>query len=342
MRNRRFVAPVTAALALGATGCKIENTFLPEKGSDTFYQVEVSAVDILFVVDNSASMAEEQAALASGFSAFMENLEGANSDFHIGVVSTSQDSTDPDRGKMIGDPPFLTVDDDYVTEFQNRVNLGTKGSDKEKGLEAAAYALSPEMLVLYNVGFLRPEANLLVIIVSDEEDCSDDGFLDGYDSTACYRLADLLTPVPTLINRIFDAKNNGEFVQIGAIVGPYDGSCGENAFSGRRYGEAALRTGGILGRICDADWSNVLYDLGLNAVGILDTFKLSNPADVTTLEVSVDEVPITADPVNGWTYDWQFWTLQFHGTAVPVKGATIHVEYDIAPYTETAGGTTQF
>ncbi|MEQ1505340.1 MAG: vWA domain-containing protein [Myxococcota bacterium] len=328
-------SPWGTALALTAAlaGCKIENTFVPGHQTDTFFQVEVDQVDILFVVDNSNSMIEEQAALAAGFQAFTENLEDANSDFHIAVVTTSQESDDPTRGFMIGSPPFLTSDDDYVSKFQDRVSIGINGSDKEKGLEAAVHALSPALLANQNAGFLRPDANLLVIVVSDEEDCSDDGFLDGYESSACYQIRDLLTPVPTLVARLQKTKTNGERVQIGGIVGPFDGTC-VDAYPGRRYAQAALSTGGLLGRICDADMANVLYDLGLNATGILDQFKLSRPADITSLIVTVDDVEVPSDATNGYTYIPEYWTIQFHGGAIPARGATIVVDYDISPYVD--------
>lgn len=317
------------------SGCGIENIFLAQHAVDTWEQAPQTDADILFVVDDSFSMTEEQQALADGFQSFMAELEDAGSDFHIGVISTSQETNDPDRGILLGDTPFLTRQDDYLNEFRARVQVGTGGSDKEKGLEAAAWALSPESLVLHNVGFLRPEANLLVVFVSDEDDCSDDGRLDGMDSSACYTERDLLVPVPEMVARIHDAKNSGELVQIGAIVGPYDDSC-TDAFTGWRYVDAVFETGGVLGRICDGDWSNVLSLLGGNALGILTTFKLSHAADIATLEVTVDGVPVPQDENNGWTYDWVHWLLQFHGTAIPERGAQIVAEYDIAPYAPPA------
>lgn len=319
-------------LALPAVaGCGIENIFLAQRAVDTWEQAPETDADILFVVDDSFSMAEEQQALADGFESFIAELEDAGSDFQIGVISTSQETDDPDRGILIGDTPFLTPQDDYVSEFQARVQVGVGGSDKEKGLEAAAWALSPESLVLHNIGFLRPDANLLVVFVSDEDDCSDDGRLDGMDSSACYTQKDLLVPVPEMVHRIHDAKYSGELVQIGAIVGPYDGSCSD-AFAGWRYAEAVFYNGGVLGKICDGDWSNVLTALGGNALGVLTSFKLSHAADVATLKVTVDGRPVPQDENDGWTYDWVHWMLQFHGDAIPARGAQIVAEYDIAPY----------
>jgi len=322
----RSLIPV---VALG--GCSIENTFLPQHKNDVFDQAAVPAVDILFVVDNSASMSEEQIALADGFQSFIDQIETAAIDFHIGIITTSQDTDDPNRGHLIGDRPlFLTRSDDYVNLFDQRVQIGTNGSDKEKGLDAAQNAISLNMLTKWNIGFVRPGANLLIIIVSDEDDCSDDGALDGQDAKACYQQRELLVPVQTEVDRIRSRKIQGELVQIAGILGPFDGSC-QDSYPGRRYAQAVLQTGGLLGKICDADWSSTLGSLGLNAIGILDQFKLSSAADPTSLVVSVDGTQVSEDDTDGWTYDSLHWLIIFHGTSVPPEGSEITVEYDTAP-----------
>jgi hypothetical protein len=310
-------------------GCAIENTFAPQEWTDTFLQAPNDEVDILFVVDDSFSMTEEQAALSAGFQSLVGAIVDAGSDFHIGVVSTSADADDPNRGKLIGDPPYLTASDS-VAQFAQRVMVGIEGSDHEKGLEAAAAALSPEALVVDHPGFIRSEANLVVIIVSDEDDCSDDGVMDGMGAELCYSNREYLVPVDELVERIHSAKTSGEFVQIAGILGPIDDSCAD-AYTGWRYIEAVRYTGGFLGRICDQDWAVMLETVGLNAVGILTTFQLAHGADAATIQAYVDDVLVPPDPVNGWTYDWQYWTLTFHGTSVPPRNATLRVEYQIAP-----------
>jgi len=313
------------------SGCSIENTFLPQHQDDVFEQAAVPAVDILFVVDNSASMSEEQAALAAGFQSFISQIEATTIDFQIGIITTSQDTDDPNRGHLIGDRPlFLTREVDYLTLFDQRVQIGTNGSDKEKGLDAAQNAISLNMLTTWNLGFVRPGANLLIIIVSDEDDCSDDGRLDGQDAKSCYQQRDQLVPVQTEVDRILSRKSQGELVQISGILGPFDGSCADS-YPGRRYAQAALQTGGLLGKICDSDWSSTLSSLGLTAVGILNQFKLTSAADPTTLVVSVDGTEVPEDETNGWTYDSLHWLIIFHGTSVPPEGSEITVDYDTAP-----------
>ncbi len=50
-------------------------------------------VDMLFVVDNSGSMSDEQAMLADSFQTFIDQFMLRNVDFHIGIITT--DVTDP-------------------------------------------------------------------------------------------------------------------------------------------------------------------------------------------------------------------------------------------------------
>src|SRR5688500_1047158 len=96
---------VIGSILLALAGCGVENNLGEQNGSDEWAQAPSNEVDILFVVDNSFSMEEEQLALAEGFPEFIEGLSGSNTDFHLGVISTSFDIEDPNRGLLIGDPP---------------------------------------------------------------------------------------------------------------------------------------------------------------------------------------------------------------------------------------------
>lgn len=323
-RLPRF-APICAAVA-SMSGCVIENGIYYPHATDVFYQAPTDQVDILFVVDDSRSMQQEQAALSDGFADFLSELEGSTTNYQIGLVSTSMDPTDPTPGKLVGDPPILTRATDTVALFQERVMLGIEGSDQESGLDAAAEA------VWRNPGFVRDGANLVVIFVTDEDDCTDDGALAGMRPYECYVQRTKLVPVHEMIERISSVKIAGETVRFGGILGPLDFSCDE-AYPGTRYASAIYETGGTIGRICDPDWTPVLRKLGVVALGILDQFTLSQPADAATIEVFVDEVAVVEDPEDGWTYDWQNTRITFHGDGVPERGSEIRVEYDVAPET---------
>lgn len=103
--SRSFGARALAVvLTLVAAGCQDYN-FNPvghcllQPGSERVTLSNVSTADVLFVVDDSGSMGEEQAALAANFDRFINNLNATNAvranggllpiDFHIAVTTSS-------------------------------------------------------------------------------------------------------------------------------------------------------------------------------------------------------------------------------------------------------------
>ncbi|MBI4821447.1 MAG: VWA domain-containing protein [Deltaproteobacteria bacterium] len=86
-------------------------------------------VDFIWVVDNSASMQEEQQALAQAAESFFDSLARTNLDFRLGVISTDGEAL---RGGS------FTSD---LGEFRSRVQVGINGNGREQGLEFAARAL---------------------------------------------------------------------------------------------------------------------------------------------------------------------------------------------------------
>lgn len=339
-------APRPMFLAAFALGCGIENMTHYQSDTDVFAQAPNNEVDILWVVDDSYSMAEEQATLAAGFASFADELEISGTDFHIGVVTTSFEYSNPLRGALVGDPPYLTASDDYEVEFQERATaVGVEGSDKEKGLEAASWAVSQEMTSPngVNAGFVRTSAQLLIVIVSDEEDCSDNGSLEGQSPEACYTESDQLVPVSEFVADLEDLKSDPSRVTVSAIVGHTNSPCPE-VWYGSRYINAAIQTGGFTGDICESNWNGMLATMGLHAVGIRESFKLEHGAQPDTIEVLVDDLTVVRSETEGWTYNPATWYLTFHGSAVPPRDAVITVSYlidpgNVAPVTssQTAG-----
>jgi len=193
--------------------------------------------DILFVVDNSNSMTEEQAGVARELPTFIQVLKagaGVEQDLRVGLVDTSVYAAfDNGRGQVLVTPfpqggwlrQFPLADggptdgarwlSDPDPEMVPRLavaiqGLGVNGSYQETPFEAARIALTQTGFwqVLPdggspNAGFLRPGARLLVVAVSDEDDCSEMSFRpapkvffnDVDDQDFCTRHEDLLTPV---------------------------------------------------------------------------------------------------------------------------------------------------
>ncbi|NOY90723.1 MAG: hypothetical protein GXP55_05885, partial [Deltaproteobacteria bacterium] len=130
-------------------------------------------------------------------------------DMHVGVVTsdmgtagftvpTCDVSVGGDDGIMrttyggpscvTGDPPFLTFNgtgiSGFGTDFACVAGVGTDGCGLEQQLEAALKALTPSSSGVFfvgdgpghgdreNAGFLRDDSVLVVLVVTDEEDCS--------------------------------------------------------------------------------------------------------------------------------------------------------------------------
>ena len=167
---------------------------------DVFQQLSVRKVDILWVVDSSGSMAPKQARLAANFTTFINQLVTANPpiDFHIGVIST--DTDDPaSRGTLrswtlgqkssnfiacvpqtAGGTLYNTADQPAqatmtaTLAFTQMSNVGILGSPQERGLYATYLALmnAGNISSAATERFIRPEAALYVVVISDEDDAS--------------------------------------------------------------------------------------------------------------------------------------------------------------------------
>lgn len=162
---------------------------------DVFQQEIRRKVDILLVVDNSCSMIDEQQKLAGNFDNFIAQFLEAEVDYQIGVVTTDMENPEQ-AGKLQGDTKIIASSmpvDEARALFQENVKVCATGSGFEMGLAAAAAAFTDADAIAHNAGFLRDDASLSVVFVSDEEDDSPrpvDHYLDqlkGLKGAAGYR-----------------------------------------------------------------------------------------------------------------------------------------------------------
>ncbi len=161
---------------------------------DSFRQQSVQKIDILWVIDNSSSMDLKQARVKANFVSFMQFLVQQQIDFHLGVVTT--DIYDPKQsGRLVNlaglsHPWIASSDPAPASEFVLNASVGTRGSGDEKPLLAGMLALtaplSPAVPARPDAGaancaaladggaecFLRADAQLYTIVLSDEEDSS--------------------------------------------------------------------------------------------------------------------------------------------------------------------------
>lgn len=140
--------------------------------------VPCTAMDVLFVVDNSSTMAEEQvrlSAAASNFIAAVRTKLTDVDDLHIGVISTDTPSlaTSATRcGPFASGLGFMTPDDKLAVSLVCAAQVGVTGNPDERPIDmllAAVDDLANEPGGL-NSDFVRKDALLVVVLVTDEED----------------------------------------------------------------------------------------------------------------------------------------------------------------------------
>ena len=303
---------------------------------DEFVQTSGQTVDVLFIIDNSGSMSEEQENLADNFARFINGAQQFQNDYQIGVVTTDMDDSN-DSGRLQGSPRIMTRSPSVASQFGNTADVGTGGSGTEKGLAAAQAALSDPLIFDTglacssdndcvapdtcvegycggaNRGFLREEAALEIVFVSDEDDFSD---------------ANLNFYVDFFKN-IKGFRNEGRF-HANAIVGSQNGqaaSCsgaGGEANAGSRYVEVANRTNGQVYSICATDFGQPLQEIGNQAFGLPVQFFLTRPAESNSIQVSVNGSMRS----NGWNYDSASNSIIFDEAQVPQPGQQVRVEYN--------------
>ena len=286
--------------------------------TDRFTQLPAPTVDVLFVVDNSGSMAEEQANLGANFGAFLTYAESTGVDYQIAVTTTDVDVLGA-RGhfsRQGGSSIITPRTPDAARVFLGNTNVGTNGSSSEQGLEAAFLALSEPLISTSNRSFVRPDASLAVIVVSDEEDQSSR-------TPAFYE---------SFFWNIKGLHNRSQF-SFSAIVVPSanDPLCGSFGPSpGARYIEVAQATGGVVESICTANWGATLQNIGLGTFGLRSRFTLAAQAIPTSIVVTVDGVPMSSGGGAQWTYDPATNSVAFRPGFAPIAGAVVEVSYQVA------------
>jgi hypothetical protein len=182
-----------------------EETSATAEGGDP---EECTNVDILFVIDDSGSMGDNQESLIASFYGFVQgiqqNLSEAES-YHIGVV-TSEDYYENAQGcgeigsliTQTGGPessnavctPF-TSGQRYLDETQGMTlpgkfacaaKVGAGGADDERMMRAMLNAVDPaaQLPGACNEGFSREDSLLVIVLITDEDDVEDNCDPDMY------------------------------------------------------------------------------------------------------------------------------------------------------------------
>jgi hypothetical protein len=245
-------------------------------------------------------MSEHQTRLAANISKFTSVfLNSSVLDYNIGVTTTTADKpyyggSSNCCGQFVGSTRVVNkniVGADQV--LATNLIVGTNGDSTEKPFEATYLALTEPNLSVWNKGFYRKDASLVVIYITDAEDQSDD-----HGESAVY---DLMLGLK--------GGDKNRILAYGAIV-PTNDTLG----CPRDQGDPPTSIETFLGRfinrknnemnLCDPDFGVQLGKLAKDIVENSGRVILLNRApDRDSIAVTYGSMDLPEDAEKGWIFD---------------------------------------
>lgn len=264
-------------------------------------------VDVLFVVDNSGSMYTIQSNIIENSKLFMEQfIQERHLDWKLGVISTDKDDKpylgfDRLFGSKAIDYNIPSSIDGAVTEFQTAIrNLGTNGDASEY-----IFYNTLRMFNQYSgtsLPFLRGNAHLAVIMVTDEDEQSQSRYGGAYAPT-------------TLLNTLTAYVNSGRKIRFYGALSRIDldgcdnGDVGDYVkYAGSDYETIINASGGFNISACLDNFGLRLADIGKDIASMVAPpgIPLKGYPKVHTMKVMYkDKILPTGRKEDGgmWYYD---------------------------------------
>ena len=286
---------VATRLADLATGSHLGPPGQPVQIDCQAATAEALRVDFIWVVDNSASMLEEQEALSAAAEQFFDALTLSRIDFRLGVVTTDGEAL---RGGS------FTRD---LDEFRQRVQVGVNGNGREAGLEFAVRAVERAQSATEQPAQLRNDAVTVVVFFSDEDSVN------------------LVDP------SVYASSLGAQGVLAFAVVGPRPRGCLAIGRGVARRGEAYIQVaealGGSSASICAEDLSQPIGEILLAAGGAASQTALNVPPISGSIEVALPDSLIERSRIEGFDYEPTANTVLFFGMASPPVGTQFRISF---------------
>tara|TARA_R110002167_G_scaffold182251_5_gene382589 strand:+ start:1863 stop:2906 length:1044 start_codon:yes stop_codon:yes gene_type:complete len=266
---------------------------------DSFTQPQsVDGVDILWIIDTSGSMNRYDPELMAGIEAMMNALP--ESGWRLAMLSS-------DPGHASVEAQFPLVPGDTAADAIDMYNRMGRGHE-ENGFDAAY-----EYIVnnVYAQTWMRPDAALLVVFVSDEEEQSNTHLNNVSDFTSWYS------------SLRFGSSYISSIVNVEAA----DSVCLSPPSSiniGFRYIEATNYFAGVVVDICEADWSS----------GVADASTRIEPyekIELTYLVSNEATIRVFVDGVLNWDWHYQSSDNTVYFDVLPAANEHVEVAYHYDP-----------
>lgn len=323
--------PVDVGTDLGSFGLRVTENGQPQSyvvplqgtgdalGLTTERFVQPNATpkaDVLLVLDNSASMAPRLATLASQFAGLVQSPANPI-DVQVGVIDTEL-SGGALHATDAGIKVVRSSTPNAAGALRELMNVGSSGL-VESCMAPATRALTSPLISdpAQNGGFLREDAKLSVICVTDAPDQA---------------------PFPPrhYLNQLLDVRGVDLTYN---VMGPFlpmpTAGCVYDGLNDTAHDFMVAHTGGIKGEICSLDWTPSGGPFA-ELVSARTVFRLRSVPDVSVpIEVRIEgqAVPaVTPGPqsVMVWHHDLANNTIVFERLYAPEPGKTTTVSFRVA------------
>jgi hypothetical protein len=259
-------------------------TVVDKKTNFSVTSIETKKMDILFIVDNSGSMSQEQLKISQAFSNFIAGLSAL--DYRIAITTTDNTNNyQGSKGSLLQLKPksasvsypantyFLdknTVNGGIL--FTDTINTGTSGSSSESGMDSIMNFINRSKVAGSNENtFLRSDAVFSTIVITDSDQLRNS---QSFNSAQVFLDA-------------FRKQIPGKgYINHSSIVMPGDSSCvSQGETFGYSYYDLSELTGGVSASICSDDYAS-----HFNLIAEILLTKVS--------EKTLDCVPVDSD-LNG-------------------------------------------
>ena len=255
-------------------------------------------IDILWVIDGSCSMMQHKSSLLTGIEVMMNSLP-TDVNWRLKMITTGD-------GRAVPQPQtFPLTRGDTIQDALDMYNA-LPPDGMEKGFSAIFNYIT---LDAYAQTWLRPDAALLAVIVSDEEEQST---MSAVDFQAWYQ-----------------GIRPNTFLSFIGNVKAEDSVCTfapRPADVGMKYMNAVNYFLGTIVDICESDWSPGVED-ATQKIEPFDEIELDHEPYKKTITVFEDGVPMDTAK---WTYIEADNLIEFD--PIPPNGALVEVSYAVKYY----------
>lgn len=290
---------------------------------EVFTQNDLGIIDILVVVDNSGSMGGEHDKVKTNLPDLISEVSGAN--WQIRIVSTDgrePSDSKPLRGKC---DRYSLINENNQDDFAAFIeDLGTGGSGNEQGVYKAIKGLD-----CTDDQWVRDGSNLAVLIVSDEDNCS-----NGCGNLAQNTPTELLILMGSKIGNSQTERTVGADARVYGIFHIPGEQCDSASNEADEYNNLVTLSSGYAGSICDNKYDNTFKKISEDMKNQLkSTFELANLPENGSLviEMRASENDNYQALTLGVDYTLTEKTVEFTNTPAPNASIKASYYYDSEP-----------